>query len=243
MNALKLEKIKKYIMNLPIEICDLNNPTLKLFGTVEKVTPNAVFILLDSTNINSEIYLNKDYGVKIFRDNSLFSFQGILSSIQNKIACVRIISPITKIQNRNYCRLKILARCQLKLPDFNLVKDAILYNISEGGLAVVTSQILLEKDEVLLDIPALNLNDLKGVVLKELFSPYFEAIPKAAAIKFITSIDTMKIKSLEEFINTYNKAYSIEFAHENQKNPDIIRKFIFNTQLKKNEENKLFTTY
>lgn len=239
----ELERIKKYILNVPLEIFDMNNPNFKFSGSIINVSQSTITIQINPENIDSDIYLNRIYGVKIFRESSLFTFQGLISSIQNKVAIIKILSPIEKIQNRKYCRLKLLGKTKLYIPDLNMTNEAIFYNISEGGLAIVTSQILLKGDTVLLDIPFISLKELKGIVLNEMHTPFFEVIPMSSVVQFIASMEDSKPKNLETFIRTYNKAYAIEFEHENQKTPDKIRKFIFNTQLKRNEENKYIITY
>lgn len=243
MGPIELEKIKKYLFNVPLEICDMNNPNFKLSGSIINISQNTIAVRIHLENVNSDIYLNKIYGIKIFRESSLFAFQGTISSIQDKIANIKILSPIEKIQNRKYCRLKLLGIAKLSIPDLNMTNEAIFYNISEGGLALVTPQILLQGDTILLDITLISIKDLKGVVLKELHTPFFEVIPMSSAVQFIASMEEPKPKNLEEFILTYNKAYAIEFKHDNQKNPDRIRKFIFDTQLKRIEENKNIVTY
>ncbi|NLK21950.1 MAG: hypothetical protein GX308_07690 [Epulopiscium sp.] len=243
MNSIPLYKIKKYILDIRVEISDFDDDTLRLGGIIKSVYEDGLFILLDNNFLDSEIYLNKTYLIKILRDNSLFCFEGSIFSIQNKITHIKILSPIKKIQKRKYCRLKILCQCLLYFPMFNMVKESIIYNISEGGVAIITPQILLKNDNVLIDIPFLNFKKIKGTVLNEINSPLFEIISMDYITNFINLMNNPNIKSVGEFSKLYNKTYAIEFNHENQKHPDAIRKFIFDMQLKRIEDSNQFITY
>lgn len=243
MSIVKLKKIKEYLLDLPLKLSDPDNPDLNLFGSIINIAGETIVIRLNLENVDSNIYLNKTYDIKIFRESSLFSFQGTISSIHKNVANIKVLSPINKIQNRKYFRLKVLGTATLYIPDLDISSEAIFYNISEGGLGIVTSQTLEKENDVFIDIPLIPVKNLKGIVLKEVPTPFFEIIPTTSVIQFIASMNDSIPKNLNDFVNTYNKSYAIEFKHENPKHPDLIRKFIFDTQLKRIEENKHIITY
>ena len=101
----ELERIKKYILNVPLEIFDMNNPNFKFSGSIINVSQSTITIQINPENIDSDIYLNRIYGVKIFRESSLFTFQGLIPSIQNKVAIIKILSPIEKSRIENIADL------------------------------------------------------------------------------------------------------------------------------------------